>query len=133
MPDAAIEGKQLLVACREPMSHKFGPTVIATVYDLGDADIQHAAMVVTKVSNEAAQRGVDCQRTRLVNKTPALTADLGHSQSTAMAVTGSEVEFLQVTRVTGAENFQPTSVSGPTLREPQGCHAAVPHDRVYSR
>src|SRR6185369_5357960 len=133
MPDAAIEGKQLLIACCEAMGHKFGPTVIATINDLGNADIQRAAMIVTNLGDEAAQRAVDCQRTRLVNKTPALTADLCHSQPTAMAVTGSEVECLQVARITGAETFEQASVISPTLREPQRCDAAVPHDRVYPR
>src|ERR1044072_5636010 len=130
MPDAAIEGKQVLVSCREAMGHKFGPTVIATIDDLGNADIRRAAMIVIKLGDKAPQSAVDCQRARLVNKTPALTADLCHSQPAAMAVTGSEVEFLQVARVTGAEAFQPTPVSGPTLRKSQRCHAAVPHDRV---
>src|ERR1041384_1681385 len=133
MPDAAIEAKQLLVSCRERMGHKFGPPIIATIDDLRDANIQRAAMIGAKVGDEAAQRAIDCQRTRLINETPALTADLCHSQPTAMAVTGSEIEFLQVTRVTGAQTFEPAPVIGPTLREPQRCPAAVPHDRVYSR
>src|ERR1044072_61101 len=130
MPDAAIEGKQVLVSCREAMGHKFGPTVIATIDDPGNADIRRAAMIVIKLGDKAPQSAVDCQRTRLVNKTPALTADLCHSQPTAMAVTGSEVEFLQVARIPVAETFEQAPVISPTLCEPQRCQAAVPHDRV---
>src|ERR1051325_1703786 len=94
MPDAAIEAKQFLVSCCEAMSHKLGPSVIATIDDVGHAHIQCAA----KLADKGAQSSVDCQRTRLVNNTPVFTADNCDSQSAAMAVTRAEAEFVQITR-----------------------------------
>src|SRR4029077_20947936 len=131
--NAAIEAKQLLVACRKAMGHKFDPPVIATVHGLWDADTQRAAVIAGKLSDEAAQRAVDCQRTRLVNNTPALTAHNCDGQPTTMTITGSEAKFSQLARVTGAQMFQPAPVRGPALGEAQGCHAPLAHDRADSR
>ena len=94
MADAPIEAKQFLISCREAVGHKFDPPVIATIDDLWDADIQRAAMLAGELGHEAAQRAVDCQRTRLVNNTPALTAHNCYGRPTAMAITGSEAEFV---------------------------------------
>src|SRR5258707_2354749 len=132
MADAAVEAKQFLVSCREAVGHKFDPSVIATVHGLGYADTERAIMIVGKLGEEAAQRAVDCQRTRLINNTPTLTARNCHGRPTAMAVTGSKAEFVQLARVTCAQTFQSAPIRGPTLREAQRCHAPLLHDRAYS-
>ena len=62
-------------------------------------------MIFGKFGDEAAQRNVNRQRTRFVNNTPALTTSDCHSQPTAMAVTGSEAEFIQLSRVTDRTNL----------------------------
>jgi hypothetical protein len=103
--DAAIEAKQFLVSRGEAVGHKFAPSVIATVHGLGDANIQGAAMITGKLGDEATQRAVDCQRTRLVNNTPSLTAHNCHGQPATMTITGSEAEFIQL--APGAQMFQP--------------------------
>src|ERR1700741_168754 len=102
MPDAAIEADQLLVSSCEAMSHELGPSVIAAIDDPGHPDIQRAAMTVGKFGHEAAQSGVDCQRTRLVNNTPSSTANNRHGQPAAMAVTAAEAQLVQVARVAAA-------------------------------
>jgi hypothetical protein len=90
-------------------------------------------MITRKPGNEAAQRAVDCQRTRLVNNTPTVTARNCHSQPTTMTITSSEAEFSQLARITAAQAFQPAPVRGPTLREAQRCRAPIPHNRFNSR
>ena len=35
-------------------------------------------------------------------------------------------------RAAGAQAFQAAPVRGPALRKAKGCHAPLPHDRVYS-
>ena len=105
--DAAIETKQFFVTCREAVSHKFDPAIIATVHGFGDADSERAIMIVRKPGDEAAQCAVDCQRTRLVNNTPTLTARNCHGRPTAMAVSGPKAEFIQLAR--GSPAHRPSS------------------------
>src|SRR5262245_63536557 len=104
------------------MDHKFCPPVISTVHGFGDADTHRATVVVGKLGHEAAQRAVDCQRTRLVNHTPTFTTHNCHGRPTAMAVTCTEAYFVQLARLTDAQTFQSLPIGGPTLRESQRSH-----------
>src|SRR5262245_55063737 len=76
-------------------------------------------MITGKLSYEATQRAVDCQRTRLVNNTPSLTAHNCHGQPTTMTITGSEAEFIQLARIIYPSTRKSGAFWGPRFIHPR--------------